>query len=272
MKNWGSKKGKQIKAKPTMKSPERFSFGENWLKYIEDFDERKFEEAKNSLCQLLGRETLEGKTFIDIGCGSGIFSLAAIDLNASRVISTDLDPKSVQACRAVKQRRNVRHWLIREGSILDEQFNNRLGKADIVYAWGVLHHTGSMWKAIANAAGLVDDEGSFLLAIYNRHYTSPMWRKFKEMYNTSGRFLQKLMVWSILLPRIIVRLIKLKHPLRERRGMSIYYDAIDWAGGLPYEYADFDEIVSFLKKRDFILINGIRTKSIGCNQFVFKKI
>ncbi len=248
-----------------------FSFGENWLKYIKDFDERGFEEAKNSLRRLLGMTTLKGKTFIDIGCGSGIFSLAAIDIGASRVISTDTDPKSVQACRVIKQRRNVPHWLIWEGSILDKQFNNSLGKAGIVYSWGVLHHTGSMWKAIDNAASLVDNEGSFLLAIYNRHYTSPLWGKFKRLYNTSGRFLQKLMVWSILFPRIVARLIKLKHPLREKRGMSIYYDAVDWAGGLPYEYASFDEVVSFVENKGFSLVKGMRTKSIGCNQFVFQK-
>jgi len=248
-----------------------FSFGENWLKYIEDVDERKLEEAKNSLCRLLGRESLEGKAFIDVGCGSGIFSLAAIEMNASRVISTDVDPKSVQACRAVKRRRNVQRWLILEGSILDKQFNDSLGKADIVYSWGVLHHTGSMWKAIGNAAGLVEDKGFFLLAIYNHHYTSPLWHKFKEWYNRAGRLPQKLMVWSVLLPRIVVRLIKLKHPLRERRGMSIYYDAIDWAGGLPYEYASFNEVVSFVESRGFSLVKGMRTKSTGCNQFVFKK-
>ncbi len=248
-----------------------FSFGENWLKYIEDVDERKLEEAKKSLCRLLGRESLEGKAFIDVGCGSGIFSLAAIEMKASRVISTDIDPKSVQACRAVKQRNNVQPWLIWEGSILDKQFNESLGKADIVYSWGVLHHTGSMWKAIDNAAGLVEDKGFFLLAIYNRHYTSPLWRKFKELYNRVGRFPQRLMLWSILLPRIVVRLIKLKHPLRERRGMSVYYDAIDWAGGLPYEYASFNEVVSFVEGRGFSLVKGMKTKSTGCNQFVFKK-
>ena len=79
------------------------------------------------------------------------------------------------------------------------------------------------------------------------------------------------MVLSIVVPRVLIRVIKRKHPLRESRGMLIYYDAIDWAGGLPYEYASFDEIVSFLEGKGFVLLRGTKTQSIGCNQFVFTK-
>jgi len=248
-----------------------FSFGENWLRYIKTFNKKTLREVRLSLQELLGVKSLKGKNFIDIGCGSGIFSLAAIDMNAQEVISLDNDQKSVEACNIIKRRNNAKHWFILKGSILDKDFLNNLGKADIVYAWGVLHHTGAMWKAIDNSAKLVKKEGLFALAIYNRHWTSGFWLRFKKFYNRRGKIIQKIMVFSIFLPRVLIRLMKLKHPFREKRGMAIYYDAVDWAGGFPYEYAGFDEIVSFLEKRDFILINGIRTKSIGCNQFMFKK-
>lgn len=248
-----------------------FSFGENWLKYIKTFNKENLREVRLSLQELLGVKSLKGKSFIDIGCGSGIFSLAAIDMNAQKVISLDNDQKSVEACNIIKRRNDAKHWFILKGSILDKDFLNDLGKADIVYAWGVLHHTGAMWKAIDNSAKLVKKEGLLALAIYNRHWASGFWLRFKKLYNRRGKIIKKIMVFSIFLPRVLTRLIKLKHPFREKRGMSIYCDAVDWAGGFPYEYADFDEIVSFLKKRDFILINGIRTKSIGCNQFMFKK-
>ncbi|MCK5595137.1 50S ribosomal protein L11 methyltransferase, partial [bacterium] len=221
--------------------------------------------------ELLELKSLKGKSFIDIGCGSGIFSLAAIDMNAQKVISLDSDSKSVEAGNIIKRRNNAKQWSILEGSILNKDFLNNLEIADIIYAWGVLHHTGDMWKAIDNSAKLVKKEGLFALAIYNRCWTSGFWLKFKKLYNNRGRIIKKIMVFSIFLPRVFARLMKLKHPFQEKRGMSIYYDAVDWAGGFPYEYAKFDEIVSFLKKRNFILINGVRTKSIGCNQFVFKK-
>ena len=248
-----------------------FSFGENWLRYIKTFNKENLKEVRLSLQELLGVKSLKGKSFIDIGCGSGIFSLAAIDMNAQKVISLDNDQKSVEACNIIKRRNDVKHWSILKGSILDKDFLNNFEKTDIVYAWGVLHHTGAMWEAIDNSARLVKKEGLFALAIYNRHWSSSFWLGFKRFYNRRGKIIQKIMVLSVFLPRVLARLIKLKHPFSEKRGMSIYYDAVDWAGGFPYEYANFDEIVSFLKKRGFILINGIRAKSIGCNQFVFKK-
>jgi len=208
---------------------------------------------------------------LDIGCGSGIFSLAAVDMGAQRVISIDIDPKSVQACCEIKQRANVAHWTILEGSILDSDLIKRLPRTDIVYSWGVLHHTGAMWQAIGNAAGLVSDGGLFIIAIYNRHWSSSFWLKFKRVYNQSGGLIRKLMVWFLLIPRVMVRVLKGKPPLKDRRSMSVYYDAIDWAGGLPYEYASFDEVISFCQERGFVLRDSIRTNSIGCNQFVFQK-
>ncbi|MCK4401029.1 GT4 family glycosyltransferase PelF [bacterium] len=269
--NFTVEKTEQIYERLLQKKFASFSFGENWLRYIKTFNKENLREARLSLQELLGIKTLKGKSFIDIGCGSGIFSLAAIDMNAQKVISLDNDQKSVESCNIIKRRNDAKHWFILNGSILDKDFFNNLGKEDIVYAWGVLHHTGNMWKAIDSSAKLVKKEGLFALAIYNRHWASGFWLKFKKLYNSRGKVIQKIMVLSIFLPRVLTRLMKLKHPFREKRGMSIYYDAIDWAGGFPYEYADFDEIVSFLKKRGFILINGIQTKSMGCNQFVFKR-
>lgn len=249
-----------------------FSFGENWLNYIESLDVEKYKEAKQSLQNLLGLSSLKGKSFLDVGCGSGILSLAAIELGAERVISIDVDSKSVEACEQLKQRiNNPANWIILEGSILDRVLVNKLEKSDVVYSWGVLHHTGAMWQAIDQVSNLVKDNGLLAIAIYNHASTSNFWLKFKRFYNKSGELTKIFMVWSIFLPRVIVRILKLKHPLREKRGMSVYYDAIDWVGGLPYEFASFEEVQSYVENKGFTLVNSKRTNSIGCNEFVFKK-
>ena len=248
-----------------------FSFGENWLKFGKNLDEKGCQEARQSLSGLLETQSLEGKTFLDIGCGSGIFSLAAVELKAKRVFSMDVDPKSISACKQMKKKCEVENWEIVEGSILDKNFFQTLGTFDVVYSWGVLHHTGAMWEAIDNAANLVSRNGLLAIAVYNRTRTSNFWLRFKRLYNSSGKFVRSVLVWLIFLPRVMVRLMKLKHPLKEKRGMSVYYDAIDWAGGLPYEFASFQEVCSFLNEKQFKLINSRRTMSTGCNEFVFER-
>ena len=55
----------------------RFEFGANWTRFLETLDDRRVAEAELSLRTMLGRERLDGLTFLDIGSGSGLFSLAA---------------------------------------------------------------------------------------------------------------------------------------------------------------------------------------------------
>lgn len=122
---------------------ERFEFGENWSRFLQVLDDDRIHEAKNSLKLMLGVESLEGKTFLDIGSGSGLFSLAARSLGA-KVTSFDFDPKSVACAIELKKRYfdGDKEWVISEGSVLDGEFIEGLGQYDIVYSWGVLHHTG----------------------------------------------------------------------------------------------------------------------------------
>lgn len=249
-----------------------FSFGENWLNYLTVLNEKRFQAARQSLVDLLGLADLTNHTFLDIGCGSGLFSGAAVVLNAQTVTSVDVDLQSVTACRQLKaQLGEPPQWSVLHGSILEQSLLAELSKSDIVYSWGVLHHTGAMWQAIENAATLVNDDGLLAIAIYNRHWSSGFWLWFKQRYNRSGKWGKRLLVWSLFAPRVAVRTLKGKAPLEGPRGMSIYYDAIDWAGGLPYEYASVEEIVRFCSAQGFVLQNTICTKSTGCNQFVFRK-
>lgn len=248
-----------------------FSFGENWLRYIERLSPERYEEAKRSVQALLAPEGIAGKSVLDVGCGSGIFSMAAVELGAGRVVSIDLDPKSVEACHRVKEQCDVGHWEVREGSALDREFLATLGLFDVVYSWGVLHHTGAMWQAIDNAISMVAPGGRLVIAIYNRTWSSGLWLRFKRLYNRSPRPVKAALVWAILLPRVLVRLLKLRHPLKDRRGMSVYYDAVDWAGGLPYEYASHEEVVRYVEGKGLRHVGGTETRAIGCNEFVFER-
>ena len=136
-----------------------FSFGENWSQYAVMIDQARIEQAEESLLRLVGREAIQGHTFLDIGCGSGLFSLAAVRLGCKQLLAVDLDPKSVETTRrTLSQHAPNGNWDCRNISVFDLD-PAALGTFETVYSWGVLHHTGAMYKAIAKAATMVAPNG-----------------------------------------------------------------------------------------------------------------
>lgn len=124
-------------------------------------DDDRVRLAESSLREMLGVKNMEGKRFLDIGSGSGLFSLAARRMGA-KVHSFDYDPQSV-ACTAELRRRffpDDSDWVVAQGSALDTRYLSTLGIFDIVYSWGVLHHTDAMWLGIENAINRVAGGGN----------------------------------------------------------------------------------------------------------------
>jgi 2-polyprenyl-3-methyl-5-hydroxy-6-metoxy-1,4-benzoquinol methylase len=263
---------------------DRFEFGENWRRFLDDLTEERIGSAIAVLQQMLGLSDLRGKSLLDVGSGSGLMSLAARRLGA-RVTSLDYDPQSVACTESLRARffPEDANWSVTRESVLDAEAMNRLGKFNVVYAWGVLHHTGNMWAAIENAAACVDAGGLFYLAIYNdQGATSNAWRRVKRAYNAAPAALR----WAILLPALI----RLWGPTVARdtlfrgrplaswrgyggyRGMSAWWDVVDWVGGLPFEVARPEAIFEFLSARAFQL-QKLKTcgGGHGCNEYVFRR-
>lgn len=271
-----------------IESGERFTFGANWKQFLSVLDESRIETAIESFAKMLETDTLQGKRFLDAGSGSGLFSLVAARMGAT-VVSFDFDPQSVACTQELKNRFHSgdTDWSVQEGSVLDPEYMESLGEFDMVYSWGVLHHTGDMWNAIENTQKRVKGGGQFYLAIYNdQGGQSRRWLTLKKIYNKLPNILKTPYAVCVLAPRelrsFLVYTIRLQ-PFaffRERiqkygttgRGMSYWYDAIDWIGGYPFEVAKPEVIFEFLKERNFIL-NKLKTEAggLGCNEFVFSR-
>jgi len=252
----------------------QFNYGKNWQNYSNNaLSQEKLEEAEESLKDLIGENNLKGKSFLDIGSGSGIFSIAAYNLGTTKTVGFDLYKESVEVSFGNKNKfapsTNISFF---QKSILDNDIL-QFEKFDIVYSWGVLCLTGKMWQAIDNSMQLVKDDGLYVIAIYNRHWTSFFWHKIKYMYNIFPKFVQKLMVYFFLMVRCSLMYVKhFNEPAVKKRGMSHYYDAVDWLGGYPYEYASIEEVVEHCTKKGFVTVKTIPTLGYtGCNEFVFKK-
>jgi len=276
-------------SKPDRRNRElRFSFGRNWRSYLDRaLDQDRIASAKGSLQQLLGLTSLGGRTFLDVGCGSGLFSLAALLLGADKVVAFDFDPESVQASRELRSRAGFspERWAISQGSILDRDFLAGLELAEVVYSWGVLHHTGRMWEAIDRAAELVKPGGILAMAIYNKVESwsggSAKWWHIKRFHNLAPAPVRRLMEALYASYLLVGNTVLLRNPVRmvrsyglspESRGMSFWHDLRDWLGGFPFEYASAGEVFNYVHRRHGLGLIFLRDNGgHGCNEFAFRK-
>lgn len=261
-----------------------FAFGENWASYAALIDEPQIKASKESLLKMISAENFKGRSFLDIGCGSGLHALAAAELGASRIMMVDIDPNSVATSRAVLTGRSVSTpWRAEVISVFDLAAE-RQGTFDIVYSWGVLHHTGDMWEAIGKAASMVAPRGLLAIALYRSTHTDAFWKFEKRLYAHAPRIFQKI-VSAVYTAAFRVALMAKGVSYREYltnyksvRGMNHSHDVHDWLGGYPYETALAPEVearlvaLGFKAERVFARPKSFGFFGSGCDEYVYRRV
>jgi len=263
----------------------RFAFGRNWKKFVGGLEESQIAQATSSMQEWFDVEDLKGKSFLDIGCGSGLFSLVAHRLGAS-VHSFDFDADSVAATMAVQRTfaPTADNWTVEQGSVLDPAYLQTLGRFDYVYCWGVLHHTGDLWHALGAVPSLMQPGGKLMLSLYNDGgRSSRMWIRIKRAYVRHPR------LRPFLIPPVFVRFwgpnvlrdgVRRHDPLwtwrnyglREgARGMSAWTDFLDWIGGYPFQPSTPGDVFTLLHDQGLTLLRmHTITTGLGCNEYLFQ--
>jgi 2-polyprenyl-6-hydroxyphenyl methylase/3-demethylubiquinone-9 3-methyltransferase len=251
----------------------RFAFGANWSDFAaRALDAQAYAAAREHIESFLPHVGSRA-SFLDVGCGSGLFMMAALECGFERVRGFDYDPDSVATTRRLIAEAGAGAVAsVERGDVLDRDYLAGLGRHPVVYAWGSLHHTGDMWRAIENAIGLVEPGGLLVAALYNRTWSSPVWRQIKRAYVHSGPRVRRALVGGVYVVGATARAVYTRtNPFRRRRGMSFRHDIVDWVGGYPYEYATPDEVGRFAESRGLTLLETRRGSTpIACNEFLLR--
>jgi SAM-dependent methyltransferase len=265
-----------------------FAFGRNWAEFSEKVDETEIGEAERGLRRLIEEKEIVSRSFLDIGCGSGLHALAALRLGAKRVVAFDIDANSVATAKAMLERHAspeaAGNWQVEEKSVFD-LLPEKEGRFDVVYSWGVLHHTGDLLRALDSTAACVAPGGLFCFALYRRIWLDCFWRLEKRWYAKAGHEAQARA------RRCYVGLHSLVFGRREHecvvtnyhgnRGMDYYHDVHDWMGGWPYESISPEEVkqhmqtLRFEPVRKFVLSERFHRHiglfGSGCDEYVYRR-
>ena len=142
-------------------------FGNLWQTRFDNFSL----DQKNFLKRLLKKLNfdtfqLKNKKVLDMGCGSGRFSVAFARLGAKKVYGVDLGDQGIRIGNKLSKKFNLKNLTFKKSSVLSLPFKNNY--FDFVFCKGVLHHTGNLKKALNEFVRVINGNGYGYLYLYGK--------------------------------------------------------------------------------------------------------
>jgi ubiquinone/menaquinone biosynthesis C-methylase UbiE len=156
--------------------------------YFEEIDRRIFDPRHMRLTAVPGGrpfslyvdfDAIAGKDVLEVGCGSGIAVQLFAEAGAN-VTAVDLTPWAVETTRARLDAFGLPGTVL-EGDGEALPFDD--ASFDVVFSWGVIHHTTDMQRALSELIRVCRPGGTLILMLYHRHSL------FFVSYRALARFL-----------------------------------------------------------------------------------
>jgi len=260
-----------------------FSFGKNWQSFAQTMSYERLDYAKQGITRLIPQKELVGKFVCDVGSGSGLHAMAFLSLGVERVDCFDKDQVSVETSRKLLANSTYKSWKVFQADVLQDLPSLQY-KYDIVYSWGVLHHTGNLVRAVENASKFCANQGLFVVALYRRTLLCQFWKIEKSIYSKLPRVMRTMFDLSYAFALLLALTIRGRNPYRyvisyrEKRGMRFLVDVRDWLGGYPYESIRMKALLEiviplgFQLEKSFVSKQRVGIFGSGCNEYVFRRV
>ena len=185
---------------------------------------------------------------LDAGCGTGVCSLALAE-RANQVLAVDMSLQSLKTAVELAHKIGRHNIEFKQASVLDLPFASE--SFDLVYSWGVIHHTPSPIRALDELVRVLAPGGLLVLAAYRKTRLTVIHEIARKFCLRLPPLLRKPVVKFVAIPiGIVAQLLGLKE-LRDDN-LSLESKIEDWLFVPEKHFFSFQEMRDLLEQHHLV--------------------
>lgn len=216
-------------------------------------------------------EGVKGKRVLDGGSGSGMVSVAFALMGAD-VTGVDITPKCVENGYKRAEHYGVKCKFINESLVTLDLSNEHF---DIIYSWGVLHHTEDARQSFFSLARHLREGGEIIVAVYLKTKISWFWNFARIFYQNAPTVFKTIFlnIGSVFLNIVdLFRKIIFNKERYMMRGTNNKEILNDWFGVPHRTFHSYNEVFKWFDENglDCKLINPATGRFKSTSNFVVR--